>query len=231
MALPARLMTVGSMVIPGTVVADIGTNLASLPIYLVRERICPRVVAVENNPVAFREAARRIRQGGMVDNIVLRLADGLAGVQPAEAHTVVMAGIGGLTIREILCRSMPVTATVERLILQPMRQVVPLLKWLNSHGWSLQQGDLVLERRRFYEILVAVPGRGVPENQLDVGGISTILVTRQHPLLPLYLAQKLRQYKTELAGATRGSHRGALARKRTIAIKIAELQEAMQWLP
>lgn len=230
MSLSARLLAVASQVLPGSLVADIGTDQAPLPIYLVRTGICSRVIAVEKNLAPFREADRRVRRADLSGRIDLRWGYGLEVIQPGEIDTVVMAGIGGRTICQILERSAPVTASLNRLILQPMRQVVYLLKWLNAHGWYLQQGDLVAERNHFYEILVAVPGPRVPEPQLSLGGISSILIKQRHPLLPRYLTHKLERYQSILAGAARGYCPEDNARKKKIAQKTTELQEVLQWL-
>ena len=102
MELAKRLAVAAAYVPAGSVVADIGADHAYLPIYLVKTGRCARVIATELRSGPFQSALRQVAEHKLESNIDLRLGDGLTVLKPAEAGVLVLAGMGGNTIREIL---------------------------------------------------------------------------------------------------------------------------------
>ena len=78
-ALDERLRTVASLVRRGTVVADIGTDHAYLPVYLVQKGICPAGIAADLRSGPLAAARAHVAEVGLTDRIALRLGDGLNG--------------------------------------------------------------------------------------------------------------------------------------------------------
>lgn len=100
MQLSKRLAAVADMVTPGLVLADIGTDHAYIPIYLVEQQIIPRAIAADANRGPLARASAHIREHALEEKIETRLSDGLAAFSPEEAQSIVIAGMGGaLTIR------------------------------------------------------------------------------------------------------------------------------------
>lgn len=97
----ARLNTVLRSVPAGSVVADIGTDHAFLPIALVESKKAKKVIATDVAQKPLNNARENIEKAG-VGNIELRLCDGLSGVFPDEVDCVTIAGMGGNVIRDIL---------------------------------------------------------------------------------------------------------------------------------
>ncbi|MCD8336294.1 MAG: class I SAM-dependent methyltransferase [Lachnospiraceae bacterium] len=100
MQLSKRLAAVADMVTPGFVLADIGTDHAYIPIYLVEQQVIPRAIAADVNRGPLARANAHIRQHALAGKIETRLSDGLAAFLPGEAQSIVIAGMGGaLTVR------------------------------------------------------------------------------------------------------------------------------------
>ncbi|MCD8397951.1 MAG: class I SAM-dependent methyltransferase [Lachnospiraceae bacterium] len=100
MQLSKRLAAVADMVTPGLVLADIGTDHAYIPIYLVERQRIPRAIAADVNRGPLARASAHIREHALENEIETRLSDGLAEFSPGEAQSIVIAGMGGaLTIR------------------------------------------------------------------------------------------------------------------------------------
>ncbi|HBX24536.1 MAG TPA: SAM-dependent methyltransferase [Desulfotomaculum sp.] len=157
--LSARLACVACYVPTGSVVADIGTDHAYLPVYLVRNRIVDRVVAGEVTRGPYRIAIEAVRTAGLDSQIEVRLGDGLQVIYPGEVNVVVLAGMGGRTICGILASGRSVLERLERLILQPMRDAAMVRHWLVQNGWQMTDEDMVYEDNHFYVVIVARPGR------------------------------------------------------------------------
>ena len=157
--LSKRLAAVASFVPTGAVVADIGSDHAYLPCYLVHKGIASRAVAGEVVQGPFDSAVRQVRTEGLADKITVRLADGLAAVEEADGVTAVtIAGMGGPLIVSILEKHPQALKTVTRLILQPNIHAKAIREWAVQHGWALQDEVILEEDGKVYEVLVLQRG-------------------------------------------------------------------------
>lgn len=150
-----RLMTVAGLVRPGSRVADIGTDHAYLPVYLVGAGICPSAIASDLREGPLEAARRHIDEAGLTGRIAVRLGDGLACVSPDEVEDVVIAGMGGETIVGILQAAPWVRDGDKRLICQPMTHAEDLRRYLLYHGFSLETERLVIDGRHLYPVMAA----------------------------------------------------------------------------
>jgi len=219
-----RLATIAALVPPGSHLADIGTDHACLPVYLVSEGIVPFAVAGEANPGPFRAAGEALARVGLADRVSLRFGDGLAVLAPGEADTAVLAGMGGATIVDILAASPAVVATLSRLILQPMQAAGAVRRWLAANGWAIVAETLVEEDGRLYEIIAAEPGPAA-EYDPDLYEIGPLLWARRHPLLPRHLAALLAQARRVAAEMAASPRAAASAKYHDCLAKIARLEE------
>ncbi|MFC6207854.1 tRNA (adenine(22)-N(1))-methyltransferase [Levilactobacillus tongjiangensis] len=154
--LSVRLATVAKYVLPGSRIADIGTDHAYLPVNLAKRGVIAGGVAGEVVPGPFKNAQREIEQTQLTDKITARLANGLKAMEPSDnIDTVVIAGMGGALITQILTQDFDRLAGVNRLILQPNVGEMTLRTFLMTHGFQLQAEEIVSEDGHDYEILVA----------------------------------------------------------------------------
>ena len=94
-----------------------------------------------------------------IGNMSCRMCDGLAAVAPEEADTVIIAGMGGETIAEILEKASWAPRGA-RLLLQPMSRPELLRKALENMETSIFHESYVSDSGRIYPILAAEPGAG-----------------------------------------------------------------------
>ncbi|KJS22661.1 MAG: hypothetical protein VR72_04790 [Clostridiaceae bacterium BRH_c20a] len=164
--LSKRLKQIADFVPLGTVVADIGTDHALLPSYLVQEKIAPSAIAIDVSAGPLEVAQKQVRSLLLADRISVRLGDGLEPLEPGEAQTVIIAGMGGATIRKILLRSPQVLNQLQRLILQPNIGAESVRAWAIHNNWKIIDEEIVYEDERFYEIIVLEPGKMKIENDI-----------------------------------------------------------------
>ena len=93
-----RLKAAAAMVPPGSVVADIGTDHAYLPAFLLLSGVCPRVIACDVGEKPLRNAAETVKIYHLDEKIDLRISDGLQKVRPEEYDAVTVCGMGGTLI-------------------------------------------------------------------------------------------------------------------------------------
>lgn len=179
-----RLQSIANMVAPYRRVADIGTDHGALPMYLVENQLASFVVASDRIKTPIRVVTELVKQSSFEDRIAVRLGDGLTVLQPGEVDAVVMSGMGGMTIIEILEHTPAVLATTKRLVLQPQRNIGELRQWLQQHDWQIMDEDVVWEEGYYYEILVAQPGKmALTEEEMLFG---PVLLKKNSPLLKEY---------------------------------------------
>ena len=108
MKLRPRLAGVASLVPSGSVVADIGTDHAYLPVHLVKEKSCPRVIAVEKSSDNCRTALETVNLFNLYHQVEVRIGDGLLALKEEDGvEVVVIAGLGGKTICKMLIAALP----------------------------------------------------------------------------------------------------------------------------
>ncbi|MFZ5898547.1 MAG: tRNA (adenine(22)-N(1))-methyltransferase, partial [Bacillota bacterium] len=182
-----RLAAVARYVAPGTTVADIGTDHALLPLFLVEQGISPRAVAVDAAAGPYKAALQAVAESGLGDRVDVRLGDGLSVIAPGEVQVFVLAGMGGNTMRDILDASPEVVKQASRIIMQPMEQQAAVRQWLAANGWVIVGEELVEESGRLYQVIAAERGEPWDATPLEME-VGPLLVKSKHPLLPRYLA-------------------------------------------
>ena len=143
MELSKRLHAVAGLVTEGASVADIGTDHGYIPIYLVENRISPRVIAMDINRGPLERARFHIQEHGMEAQIETRLSDGLSALVPGEADTMIAAGMGGGLVIKILTQTPQVTDSLQEFILQPQSEIAKVREYLNSNGFISVAEDMV----------------------------------------------------------------------------------------
>ena len=116
--LPPRLAAISALVPDGARLADVGTDHALLPIRLLLDGKIQRAVATDIRPGPLSRAKENAYAAGVQD-LSCVLCDGLTGVSPDSVDTVVIAGMGGENIAEILRAALPslgLTIRAERLV-------------------------------------------------------------------------------------------------------------------
>lgn len=159
----ARLLAAAALVRRGSVVADVGTDHGKLAVYLVLSGIAPRVIATDVNPLPLAKARALVAQTGSAGKVECRLGDGLKALQPGEVQDIVMAGLSGETMANLLAEAPWVRREDVRLVLLPAARGPELRRWLRQNGWDIEQETPVKEHGRYYSAMrAAYTGRGQP---------------------------------------------------------------------
>ena len=188
MKLGERLKTIAAMVPKGAVLADIGTDHAYLPIFLVEQGIVSRAIAGDVHKGPYLSAKSTVLEAGLQDGISVRLGDGLEVLTPGEADVIAIAGMGGPNIVDILSSRPEIISEVKRLILQPMIGAAQVRHWLTDNGWRLIQEQLVEDEGRLYQVIAAERGKGELTEPI-LAEIGPLLWQERNPLLRRHIAE------------------------------------------
>jgi len=153
--LTERLLAVASFVRGGVYLIDVGTDHAYLPIYLAETGKISQATASDINEGPCESARKHIAENGFSGKIEVKRANGLCGLSPKGQTDVVIAGMGGALICDILEKADFIKQEGVRLILQPMRNAPDLRAYLLWEGFAIVDEALAREDDRIYEIICA----------------------------------------------------------------------------
>ena len=140
----------------GKKIVDIGTDHAYLPAYLIENGICPSAIAADIGAGPLENAKKVVSTSPLLnEKIVLRLSDGLEKILPDEADDIVIAGMGGILISEILTKAPWVKNEEKRLILQPMSHAEDVRKYLCENGFEIIKEKASTDGKHNYIVIVA----------------------------------------------------------------------------
>ena len=154
MELSSRLSACAALV-RGRCVADIGTDHAYLPVYLIEKGICEHAYACDINAGPLASARENVRKYALEDKIELVLSDGLDGVPDGKCDCIVIAGMGGELICRIITESRFFKRSGVKFVLQPMSKPEEVRRMLWREGYTLTDDVTVRERGRMYQIMRA----------------------------------------------------------------------------
>lgn len=200
MELRGRLGAIADRIPKCNILADIGTDHAYIPLYAIMKSICRKAVAadVKKGPVEI--AKRNIKRYGLEDRIESRLGSGLEPLGENEAEVIVIAGMGGVLIQEILANRIQTARNARLLILQPMNMLEVLRKWLNDNGFEICDETLAEETGKIYNILI-VKWTGNTEQLSNFHCyIGKGLVNRKDSLFKRYAENKLKLLNVRIEG-------------------------------
>ena len=180
-------------------VADIGTDHGLIPIYMVLSGMAEKAILsdIAKGPLARAEENLALYCDPSDDRFSLRLGAGLDSLEPAEADGIIIAGMGGETIAEILSESPDIARSAKRLVLQPRTKCSLLRRWLDSEGYSITEERLAEENGHIAQILTAVPEANAEGSERFSEGfdyeIPPMLIENNDPLLLKYLDNLISQ--------------------------------------
>lgn len=159
MQLSCRLKCVADCVQSGNVAADVGCDHAYTSIYLVKNNISPHVYAMDINDGPVSRAENNVKLYNCENKITVIKSDGLDMVKPEYGiKSIIISGMGGNLITDILGNSPQVHEACGELVLQPQSDVWKVRRWLHGNGYAIAFEDMVYEDSKYYVIIKAVHG-------------------------------------------------------------------------
>lgn len=191
---------VATMVTPGNVLADVGTDHGYVPIALVQQEKIPKAIAMDINKGPLQRANEHIAMCQLEDYIETRLSDGVEALQAGEADSILIAGMGGDLVIHILSEGMDVCRKAKELILQPQSELGKVRQYLREHLFQIVDEDMVIEDGKYYPMMKVVPveednfWKFLPEETIppcDIYG--PLLLKNGNPSLRKYLVKQHKQ--------------------------------------
>ena len=185
MKLTDRLLKIADLVTKGKKIADIGTDHGYIPVYLLNKGHVDFAILADVNKGPLENARSEVRHNNLTDKVDLRLGSGIEVLNENEVDEVIIAGMGGILISELLEAKKSVAHNLDKLILH--------------NGYEILDEVLVKEDFRIYEIIVAkyTSKNTVVDDEIyyEVG---KKLIENKDPLLNEFIDKKIFMYNSIL---------------------------------
>lgn len=156
MRLSPRLKYISEFVSDGKKIADIGTDHGYIPISLLLDKKISFAILSDINRGPLNNAKKEVTKNNVQNYVDLRLGSGMETLRDGEVDQVIIAGMGGILISDIIEKEIELSKKLDKLILQPMQAPEELRKYLLKNGFKIIDEHFVREDHRIYEIIETV---------------------------------------------------------------------------
>ena len=154
-SLDKRLLTCAGLVRNGARLADVGTDHAYLPVWLLKTGKISFAVASDIGEKPL-DTGRLTAEKYGAENIEFRLGSGLDTISCDDNTTdIVIAGMGGELIADILSKSRFVKNPEINLVLQPMTRSGELIGFLYENGFEITEQKALTSGGKSYTVIGA----------------------------------------------------------------------------
>lgn len=228
MELSIRLSAIANFVPKGSRVIDVGTDHAYIPIYLVKKGIAQTCLATDINKGPLEKAKTNLVAHG-IDNVTLKQTNGLAGIEIGSGDVVMISGMGGYLIVDILEKSLSLVKTMKKLILQPQQDIVEVRKYLHQIGFKIEEETFVQDEEKYYTVIVAVPGE--EHYQKDYEYLyGKCLIEKKLPVFKQWISEKFEKQEGIYKAIEHQNSPSVLRRKAELEQEIKTLMEVAECL-
>ena len=201
----SRLRAAAEFVRQGAIFADIGTDHAYLPVFLLENGKIKHAYAADIGEGPLNSAKRTVEESGFKDRVTLVLTDGLAGLENRGITDIAICGMGGELIRDILDRAPFVKDKRVRLILQPMTRAADLRRFLAKEGFLIVEERIAKAQGKLYFCLAAeYTGKAYTLSRVEEElGRFNIEQEKKNELFFEMLEQKIRAASRRISGLSK----------------------------
>lgn len=221
-----RLECIKSMVAKCHIAADIGTDHGYVAEMLLKDNICERVIATDLNKGPLNRAIEHLTNVNLHNKCDFRLGSGLTVLKENEADAIIIAGMGGELIADIIETSRNIALEAAQLILQPMTTGDKLRKYLHENGFKIFDENIVKEQHHYYFIIKAIPGNEVIKDEIYYE-ISKILIEKRDPLMLEYIDKILNTNVNIIRSIEKSNNNDYNERIEALKKKVEKIKELM----
>ncbi len=213
-----------------TTLADIGTDHGYVPLLALRNELCEKAIACDINKDPLAKGKLNAILEGIDDKIEFRLGNGFEPLNINEVEEVVIAGMGGNLIRDIIEKDLNKASSCNYLVLIPAQNPEVLREYLYKNDFEVIKEDLCFDEGIYYELFKVRKSEG-QATELDniYYEISPMLLRSKHPLMKDYIDYKIDEYN-KILGFIIDNSESALKRKTEVTEKIEILSRMKNYL-
>lgn len=171
MKMTTRMQEIINFSKTGEKVCDIGCDHGLIGIELIKNHNVDYVIFSDIVEQPLQSAISNVNEAKIEQSKVdFRVGDGLETIKIGEVDTVVITGMGGKTIADIMANDLLKTRSFETFILQPTNAEKYLRQWLCENCFVINNETLIEDNGVYYETLLVSKGKStMNETELTFG--------------------------------------------------------------
>ena len=156
--LSKRLLAIANLIDDNSKVADIGCDHGLVSIYLAMNKQNISIIASDINQNALDNAIKNINKYHLEDKIKVCLSNGLDNIND-EIDTIIISGMGGHTIVDILTNNQEKLNTVNNIIIQSNNDIEYVRRKIVKLGYYISKEKLILDKNIYYTVILFTKGK------------------------------------------------------------------------
>lgn len=230
MNLPPRLLKMGIIMPAAQIIADIGSDHGLFSVWSIENNMANKIIAVDISEPSLKKTKDIAKQRGMQEMIECRVGDGLGPLKENEVNGIVIAGLGEVSITEIIENDIEKARKADWLLLQPTRGAGYLRSFLANNGFNIKDEALAKDGDRYYQTILAESGLSVISGDPFYYELGLTLVHNGDPLLKDYINNKIETIEKEIETVSKGTGKGAKERKKELEELKRRYEEVLKWI-
>ncbi len=172
-----RLKYIYDLIDEKYIVADIGSDHGYLPLALLMDKKIKEVILTDVNKMPLNSLKENIKKYKFDKDIKIqtRLGNGLEVFEDNEVDIFIIAGMGGILIKDIINKSIDISKSSKKIILQPMNNVDVLRNYLVNNNFNIGSEKIVKEKDKLYQIILIDNTKDVDNNLIQANILSDVL--------------------------------------------------------
>lgn len=193
-----RLEEIINLVDDNSIVADIGTDHGIVPYELIKSNKAKKVIASDISEKSLDKLREKLDYLDEPEKIILNVSDGLDDLNEYQVDTIIISGMGGNLIADILEKNIDVAKSANCLILGANNSLSLLRKFLHDNSFEIIEEVDLFENDKYYQILKIKVGKQLFLNEYEYE-FGKFLIDNKSKNLKQYIKQQIDNKKTILS--------------------------------
>ena len=221
-----RLEEIINLVDDNSIVADIGTDHGIVPYELIKSNKAKKVIASDISEKSLDKLREKLDYLDEPEKIILNVSDGLDNLNEYQVDTIIISGMGGNLIVDILNKNIDVAKSANCLILGANNSLSVLRKFLHDNSFEIIEEVDLFENDKYYQIIKIKVGKQLFSNDYEYE-FGKFLIDNKSENLKQYIKQQIENKKTILSNISEKDSDNVKNAIDNIKIEIKELEKVL----
>jgi len=176
------------------IIADIGCDHGYTTIKAILSGKAVFAYACDINKGPLLKAEANIKKAGLSNKVILKLGNGLMPLSGTNVDSLIISGLGGYQIINILNQGLKYTPNIRQIILQPMKEIKNMRMFMHKIGYRIKNENIINNRGIYYFILNCIPGEEHEYSEAEYE-LGRVLMQKKTDLFKNYINKEIN--KTE----------------------------------
>ena len=221
-----RLEEIINLVEDNSIVADIGTDHGIVPYELIKSNKAKKVIASDISEKSLDKLREKLDYLDEPEKIILNVSDGLDNLNEYQVDTIIISGMGGNLIVDILNKNIDVAKRANCLILGANNSLSVLRKFLHDNSFEIIEEVDLFENAKYYQIIKVKVGKQLFLNEYEYE-FGKFLIDNKSENLKQYIKQQIENKKTILSNISEKDSDNVKNAIDNINVEIKELEKVL----